>query len=193
MMTQTHALFAGALLARANRPALNIAVLTGSLVPDAALYILFAIARFQGISDRVIFRDLYWSPTWQTAMSPGNSFILYALLAMLAYAMMRPGGRLVWTGALIMGFAVAALLHVATDFPLHVDDAHSHFWPISEWKFVSMISYWDQRHHANWVQPLEFLLAIICLVALLIRFRSFWVRAVLTLLLVAYIAVPAYF
>ena len=43
--------------------------------------------------------------------------------------------------------AIAALLHIALDFPLHADDAHRHFWPVSDWRFFSPVSYWDPAHN----------------------------------------------
>ena len=47
------------------------------------------------------------------------------------------------------------LLHSLGDFPLHHDDAHRHFFPFSDWRFISPISYWDPAHYGNWASLLE--------------------------------------
>jgi len=41
------------------------------------------------------------------------------------------------------------------DLPLHREDAHGHFYPLSNWHFESPISYWDPAHHELWVGGLE--------------------------------------
>ena len=63
-----------------------------------------------------------------------NSFILFGLLCALA-------GWRKWP--ILTVFGLAALLHLLLDFPLHADDAHRHFWPVSDWRFQSPVSYWD--------------------------------------------------
>ena len=47
------------------------------------------------------------------------------------------------------------LLHVAGDLPFHHDDGHRHFFPFSDWRFESPISYWDRDHYGGvfaWVE-----------------------------------------
>jgi hypothetical protein len=66
-------------------------------------------------------------------------------------------------------------LHLVLDFPLHHDDGRSHFWPATWWVFESPISYWDRDHGAQWVAPIEGILAIIAVVVLWIRKAPWWV------------------
>ena len=190
MMTQTHILVAAALFARPGAYARNTAAIAGSLMPDFALYALFAWHRWLGDSANHIFNTLYWSDSWQRLMAPGNSFFVYGGLAAISASLINPERRWGKAADLVLVFSLAALLHVATDFPLHVDDAHRHLWPVTDWKFVSPVSYWDDRYHAQWVQPIETLLAIGCLIVLLRRFSGIWVRFILAVALSAYILVP---
>ena len=52
-------------------------------------------------------------------------------------------------------FAVSLVLHSIFDLPFHREDAHAHFFPFSDWRFNSPLSYWDKAHHAQVVFPLE--------------------------------------
>ena len=56
-------------------------------------------------------------------------------------------------------------LHILSDFPLHHDDAHRHFFPVSDWRFQSPLSYWDPRFHGVLIFSLEALVvALGCVV-----------------------------
>jgi len=79
--------------------------------------------------------------------------------------------------------------------PLHVDDAHAHFWPFSDWRFVSPVSYWNPGYYGHIWAPIEGALALaLALIAVLwLRFQPRWVRAALVLAALSYVAVPAYF
>jgi hypothetical protein len=46
------------------------------------------------------------------------------------------------------------------DFPLHHDDGHHHFFPISGWRFDSPISYWDPRYYGRVFRVIEMIIAI---------------------------------
>lgn len=118
----------------------SIAVLIGAVLPDASLFLMFFIAKAQGIPESVIFDEWYFSPTWQHLGAISNSIPIYAGAALVAYVVRA---RLLTLGAL------AALLHCLTDLPLHHDDGHPHFWPLSHWIYSSPVSYWDPKHYGN--------------------------------------------
>lgn len=42
-------------------------------------------------------------------------------------------------------------------FFLHNDDAHHHFFPLSDFAFQSPVSYWDAAHYGHIVAPIEVL------------------------------------
>ena len=90
-------------------------------------------------------------------------------------------------------FALAALLHLACDLPVHADDAHRHFWPLTDWRFHSPVSYWNPAQGGDWFVFVEAALGIVAAVVLFRRFRALWVRALTVLAITAYVAVPLYF
>jgi hypothetical protein len=96
-------------------------------------------------------------------------------------------------GVFLIFFSLAALTHIAGDFPVHVKDAHRHFWPLSDWKFVSPVSYWNPEFHGNIFSIFEMLLGATLSILLFRRFKSWLVRVPLILLFAAYILVPLYF
>jgi len=64
-------------------------------------------------------------------------------------------GEMYFSNSWQLVFSSSALLHLVTDFALHHDDARAHFWPLSQWKFESPLSYWDSSHHSFYVIPVE--------------------------------------
>lgn len=193
MNTQTHLLVAAALLAKPDRPKRNIALIIGALLPDFAIFILFGWAVATGIPQSELWGRIYFSEPMLTFTAIGNSAPLYAAIALAAWAYVRwrVGEPLPVLPTLTV-LGLAALSHLALDFPVHVDDAHPHFWPITEWRFRSPVSYWNNNFHAQWVAVVELLVALGLLALLWQRFKARWVRAILSLAGLAYIAVPAF-
>ena len=133
MNTQTHVLLAAALLSKPGSPARNTAVIAGALVPDLAIYTLFVWSKLAGIPERRVWNELYYNPPWSNAVTVGNSAPLYLDLLITGVLIARR-----WRAGLLLAlFAGAALIHIATDLPVHVDDAHAHLWPLSDWLFRS--------------------------------------------------------
>jgi hypothetical protein len=95
--------------------------------------------------------------------------------------------------ALIFAFAGSALLHSVIDFLCHRNDGHMHFWPLTEWRFRSPVSYWDPAHFGTWFGLFEAALGIALAVILWRRYSALWLRIALTLAIAAYVAVPAFF
>lgn len=193
MNTQTHLLVAAALLAKPDAPQRNIALIIGALLPDFAIFILFGWAMLTGVSQGELWGRIYFSEPMLTFTAIGNSAPLYGAIALLAwvYARWRAGAPLP-TLPLLTVLGLAALSHLALDFPVHVDDAHPHFWPITEWRFRSPVSYWNNNHHAQWVSVVELIAALGLLTLLWRRFKARWVHAVLLLAGMAYIVVPIF-
>jgi len=56
-----------------------------------------------------------------------------------------------------VAFFLSMTLHVAGDLPLHREDAHAHFFPFTDWHYISPVSYWDPAHFGAIAGGLEFL------------------------------------
>ena len=120
-----------------------------------------------GVPATTVFREFYYSDGWQAVFAVDNSFIVWTAILLLA---LRTGS------AAFVAFASAALLHLAFDFPLHAHDARRHFWPVSDWVFVSPVSYWDEARFGRVAGPVEVAATLsLCLLCLL-RFRTLAVR-----------------
>ena len=168
MNTPAHLLLGTALFAKRDRPGTYAAALAGAMAPDLSLYLMVAVSIWgMGVPAQTVFREYYYSDAWQAVFAVDNSFILWG--ALFAVALWRRAPR-------VLVFAAAGLIHLATDFPLHTHDARMHFWPVSDWVFVSPVSYWDSRAHAGVVGPLEFTLALGATVWLWQRFRHIGIR-----------------
>lgn len=210
MNTQSHLLVAAALFTQPDRPKRNIAAIAGAFVPDAAIYGLWLWSKVNAIPENTVWRELYWQQPWQTYTALGNSLPLYLTILVAGVVASRapapprqiaaPGSSLTERWWAFVGrqpagviFALAAMTHLAGDFPVHVADAHAHLWPISNWRFHSPVSYWNPAHYGNWFQPLEVALGITLATILFRRFRARLVRGLMLLAIAAYVAVPAYF
>ena len=191
MNSQTHLLLASAILGRGSKePARMAPVLVGATLPDLSIFVLFGVAQLQGISSAELWGEVYWQEPWQTLSAISNSFPLFLLLFLAGLLLSRTAPL---AGNALRLVALAALLHLAADFPLHADDAHRHFWPLTDWRFFSPVSYWDPRHFGLIVSALEAVLGL-ALVTLHWRwYTNFPTRALLVLAGLSYVAVPAYF
>ena len=185
MNTPTHMLISAGLLTRPGDRFVNIAAVLGGLTPDIPMFVMFGRSRFVlGLSDSQVWGEVYWRESWQTAVAASHSFPLHLALLLIAYWL-----RLRWLSVC----AIAVLLPAGVDFLVHREDAHAHFWPLVNWKFISPVSYWDRNHYGNVVGLIEMGIAGAMIVILWRRFKSIWVRLGLGLALISYVALPIYF
>lgn len=182
MQTQTHILLALALLSKRGAPVRNWAVIAGTMATDAFIYIGFiGYVGLQGQSAQVFFRDTYFDPLMQFWSALSNSLPLDAALATAGFA-----ARKTKLGRLLFVFALAGLTQSLIDFPVHADDAHRHFWPLTDWRFISPVSYWDPAHYGRIVGPLDALLGTACALILWRRFARLRVRVILGFFIALY-------
>lgn len=193
MMTQTHLLLATCLFAKPGRTRRNTAVIASSLIPDLSIYILFAYASLTGIPGSTLWSHTYWTEPWQTLSAISNSIPLYLGFLVVALLVAAPKDARPRWQSLPALFCLAALVHLATDFAVHHDDAHIHFWPFSDWRFESPISYWDRDHYGGIVAIVEVILGLVLATLLFRRFKKIWVRILLGLAVMAYLAAPVFF
>ena len=198
MNTQTHVLM-GALFFGKPLPRLAFAGAAGGIIPDLPMYVIIGSLRMQGYSLDRIFGEFYWLPWWQIANAVGHNFLLWGILALVSGLLLLKN-RNKSTGyasgnsaALLFAVSASALLHSVIDFLCHRDDAHMHFWPLSEWRFRSSVSYWDPAHYGTWFSFFEAGLGLAMAVILFRRYKGAGIRIVLALAIAAYVAVPAFY
>ncbi len=184
MNTITHGLLAAAILTRRRSPRRNMAAVLGALIPDLYIFGIWIWAKLSGIAEADLWRRIYFMEPAQAMGAVFNSAPLYALLLAIGFML---GPLWLWV------FAAAALLHLALDFPVHVSDAHAHFWPFTDWRFESPVSYWDRSLHADWVNVIEIALVVTCAVILIRRFPALWVRILVILSALAWVTPFIYF
>lgn len=180
MNTPAHLVLGLAFFGHRARPRVNLGALAGGLAPDLSLFALTGVSLFVlGIPAERVFGTLYYSDGWQAVFAVDNSFLLWG--AGLAVALWR--GALPW-----ISFALSGLLHLLTDFLLHGRDARAQFWPLSDWKYSSPVSYWDPTRYAGIVAPLE--VGVVTLAALFVFWRhgALWVRLTAVALCLAEVA-----
>ena len=182
MITSTHALLSLAVLSKHGDRKRNLSILSGSLFPDLAIF-LWAPYQYliNDVSGDEIWNELYFAAPMQNLIAWFNSIPIYGALALIGFL-----ARSKMWGKLLLVFALAALIHIATDMPVHAEDAYRHFWPISDWRFYSPLSYWDVDHHADWVGKIDIGIALASIAVLWLRFPTKWVKIALSVTLAFY-------
>lgn len=183
MNSPTHSLLALALLSKQGHTKRNWAIFIGSFIPDIAIYIWAPYQKFvNGVNGTEMWEKLYFEAPMQNLIAYLNSFPIYGVSAIIGYL----GKSKTW-GKLLFMFSVAALIHLATDMPVHGHDAYRHFWPISDWRFYSPLSYYETDLHGQWVGLFEMFIAFISIYILWKRFPKLWVKIMLGILAVLYV------
>lgn len=181
MNTPAHLLIGAALFGHRNNGVVLGGALLGGLIPDFSLYLMAGISLFVlSIPANLVFNELYFSDSWQLVFGIDNSLLLWGAACAFSLKSGKP---------FFIALTGAALVHLICDFALHNDDARAHFWPLSQWRFFSPLSYWDSQHHAAIVAPVE---GAIAAVATLFLIRNRWhlsIKIGMVLLLVAELVV----
>lgn len=160
MNTPAHALVNLLLLAPEGGHRRSAAVVAGALIPDLAIVVFYAWQLLLGTAETQIWSQEYYRPLWQGWIDGFNSIPLILLAMLLCWRLRR-----YWLLVLL----ASMLLHVGGDLPLHHDDAHRHFFPFSDWRFSSPISYWDPAHYGYWASLVEFACALAASIFLYLR------------------------
>lgn len=181
MNTPGHAVLNLAVLGDGRGRSLDLAVVAGAVVPDLPMVLFYAWARLAaGLPERVVWSEAYFDPRWQAFFDVFNSVPLVCVLLWVAHR--RSMRRTV-------AFGWSSMLHFALDLPSHGSDAHRHFFPLSDFRFESPVSYWDVDSFGAVVGSLEIaLVAGLTLFLLLRRYESWWWRSGLLAAVVYYVA-----
>jgi hypothetical protein len=146
--TPGHALVNTAVLGGCVEPRLELAVIAGALLPDLPIIVLYLRERARRTDEDTIWRVVYQRRAWLAMIHAAHSLVI-------AGALLGAGVLLGW--AWLVAFAASLGLHDLADLPVHAEDAHRHFFPLSDWRFVSPVSYWDPARHGAQVAALEVL------------------------------------
>ena len=155
MNSPSHAILNLALLGHLS-PEANLAIVVGAVLPDLPIFGFYVWAkRIEGLPEREIWREAYYRPQIQNLVAIFHSIPL----ALMAWFLASQGG---WEVAQMV--CLSCVLHSLGDLPVHNDDAHRHFFPFSNYRLISPISYWDPKHYGSVVAAIEFLLVSIATV-----------------------------
>ncbi len=168
MNTPSHIVFNLAVLDKRGNSNRVFPVFLGAILPDVPIFILFFWEKFvKGASQSKIWGEIYFRDDWQLFIDIFNSIPITLFILIITKVFLKGSLK-----DFIMLFCYSMLLHFMLDLPLHHDDAHRHFLPISNWRFISPLSYWDVAHHAREVVIGETLLAVISCIALIYKKRT---------------------
>ena len=184
MTTPAHAALSLIVLGRSERNALPVAL--GAVAPDLPMLVFYLWERLaRGVSEGRIWSERYFDPGWQVVFDiPSSIPLLVLALGILLVLIGRrstagrippagvaaaPGPARLTAWAL---FVASMILHALGDLPLHREDAHRHFFPFSDWRFTSPVSYWDPDHYGGYAAVGEVLLVLAVSVFLFRAYRG---------------------
>jgi len=160
MNTPAHLLVNLAVLGRDESPRYQFHILVGALLPDAPMFLFYFIEKeIRKIPEHVIWSHDYHLGSWQNFFDSFNSIPFIILGLVIAWKSHSRAGQFL---------CMSMMLHVIGDFPLHHDDGHRHFFPFSDWRFESPVSYWDPLHYGHIVTGVE---VFVVLISAIIVFR----------------------
>ena len=186
MQTQTHALIGAYFFGKRDATLLTAAAV-GGMVPDLPMFTIVAALLASGRRGQEIFGHDYFQPWWQHINGLAHSLILWPLMLVsaLVAGRARPAAR--WP-AILLAVAAAGFAHACIDLLCHRDDAHMHFWPVSSWKFMSPVSYYDPAHFGGAMMMLEAGLGLFMAWRLFEIARRRWSRGLIVLVTLPYLA-----
>lgn len=186
MHTQTHALIGACFFGKRTPALMTVGAIAGA-APDLPMFVMTPVLLAQGHGPRQIFGDDYFQPFWQHINGLSHSLILWPLFLAIALCA-RAARPKAWWPALLVAAAAAGLAHAGVDFLCHREDAHMQFWPVSSWKFVSPVSYYDGRHFGRWAMLFEAAIGLFMGWHLFRAARAWWSRGLIVLVALPYLA-----
>jgi hypothetical protein len=195
MNSQTHIIMGAVLFGRKLPKRAWIAALGGAM-PDLPMLAIVTALKIFAVPSPIIFGVLYWQEWWQITNAIAHNFWVWGALFLLAILWReRKAATLasIDRASLMAVFAASAFIHVAIDFLCHREDAHMSLWPLTRWKFISPVSYYDPQYYGHYFGLFEATLGVVMAIVLFKRFPNTWLRLALGLAMVLYVAVPAYF
>ena len=145
MNTPSHAILNLLIFNQQLRTQASPAIIIGAVLPDIPIFVFYFLMKFvYHLPTRQIWSEVYYQPFWQAIVSTFHSIPLALLGILIAH---------IWSWRLIEVGFVSMVLHSLLDLPVHNNDAHRHFFPFSNYRFISPVSYWDSNHYGAMAYP----------------------------------------
>lgn len=184
MNTPGHAVVNLLILGKRDRPSLFVPIALGAILPDLPMWLFYAYQKvWLGTPERMIWSESYYLAGWQAFFDVFNSLPLMMLAALVAY-----GGK----SPRVVAFFASMMMHAVCDLLLHHSDAHRHFFPFSEWRLLSPVSYWDPRYYGGVVSSIEILVVVVGASWLFKQYPAKGARGFLGFILASYVLYIAY-
>ncbi|MCC3409842.1 MAG: hypothetical protein JGK17_30740 [Microcoleus sp. PH2017_10_PVI_O_A] len=153
MKTPSHAIINLAILGRVQHSEFNLLIVTGGILPDIPIFLFYFWAKYIArLPEAKIWSEAYYEPLNQNIVALFHSIPLAAIGWLIAYYLGLQNVQILF---------LSIILHSLGDLPVHNDDAHRHFFPFSNYRFISPISYWDPNHYGSIVSLVEMLLVLL--------------------------------
>ncbi|HEY9849172.1 MAG TPA: hypothetical protein V6D28_06920 [Leptolyngbyaceae cyanobacterium] len=147
MNTPSHAVINLFFIGREKLPQANLPIFIGAILPDIPIFVFYGWAKLIArLPEQQIWSVTYYEPFWQDVVAIFHSIPLVLLGWSIAY-------RFGWQR--VQFLCISMVVHSLLDLPVHHDDAHRHFFPLSNYRFISPISYWDTKHYGGIVSLFE--------------------------------------
>lgn len=148
----------------------GVAIAIGAVLPDVPIFIFYLVAKYiYKMPEGKIWSEAYHETFWQNAVALFHSIPLALMGATIFYfANWKPG----------MILCISMVFHSLLDLPVHNNDAHRHFFPFSNYRFVSPLSYWDKNHYGSMVAFIEMALVLALNPVVISLLNSPWTKGI---------------
>ncbi|NEO36422.1 MAG: hypothetical protein F6J90_08845 [Moorea sp. SIOASIH] len=179
MNTPSHAIINLAVLNQQTQLQAALPITIGAILPDAPIFILYIWAKLiRRQPEYQIWSQTYELPFWQNLVATFHSLPLALCGVIISHY---------WGWQLWEILCWSMILHSLLDLPVHNDDAHRHFFPLSNYRFISPFSYWDPKHHGHTVSTLEKLLVLVATIVSFSMIESWIGKSLLIVVNVLYL------
>jgi hypothetical protein len=174
MKTPSHAIINLAILGITQPSELNLLIVTGGILPDIPIFLFYFWAKYIArLPEATIWSKAYYEPFVQNIVALFHSIPLAGIGWLIAYYLGWPSVQILF---------ISMILHSLGDLPVHNDDAHRHFFPFSNYRFISPFSYWDRKHYGSIVSLVEMLLVLLSTFRVFGLVNSYFGKGLLILL-----------
>ena len=190
MLTSSHILIGAVAASRPNMRWWHIFLAwVGGFAPDASIFLMVVYSRLVNGPGVDLWNNpggLYWQEPWQTYSAISNSFPLWGAVLLCGLLLYRYSVKHKPLGVVILIFGIGYFLHISVDFVTHADDAHVQFWPFSDWRFNSPVSYYQREYYGQIFSVLEMIMGLSIVAYLVLKFRRWPVRIAAVLMAIPY-------